>query len=141
MGVALFVLFNEARQPHRPKPSSPAFPPPIARSDMRQWLNQHGERPLLWLAAAFVAAVVVRKVLSGRKRRIGGRKRLLPSITPIRPFAASGSGGMPGAIAGSGWHWALRRGCPPFGCFSCWSGPGVSGGMHDGSCVIKLIYS
>ena len=27
MGVALFVLFNEARQPHRPKPSSPAFHP------------------------------------------------------------------------------------------------------------------
>ena len=27
MGVALFVLFNEARQPHQPKPSSPAFHP------------------------------------------------------------------------------------------------------------------
>lgn len=29
---------------------------------MRQWLNQHGERPLLWLAAAFVLAVVLRRV-------------------------------------------------------------------------------
>lgn len=27
MGVALFVLFNEARPPHRPKPSSTAFHP------------------------------------------------------------------------------------------------------------------
>ena len=92
---------------------------------MRQWLNQHGERPLLWLAAAFVLAVVLRRVFFHSETAHWGRKRLLPSITPIRPFAASGCGGMPGAIAGSGWHWALRRGCPPFGCFSCWSGQGA----------------
>ena len=48
--------------------------PPIARSDMRQWLNQHGERPVLWLAlgaAAGLPAVWLFFVLERARRERG----------------------------------------------------------------------
>ena len=88
---------------------------------MRQWLNQHGERPLLWLAAAFVLAVVLRRVFFHSETAHWG------------PQAAFAIDHAYQAVCGF-WLWRyagrhcwlwLALGCPPFGCFSCWSGQGA----------------